>query len=278
MGSIIKTALVIIKLVIPFYILADVLIYFHVLEHMSFLFKPFTFILGFDDKLALSLAAGMLFNIYAGIAFAAPLNLNPYEWTALGLFMGIAHALPVENAIMKKLGISVLYSTVLRISVATLAVYIFKLFNFNFSGGAVSKNIEISHYNSFFDMLLHSVYNASILALKIIVLISVIIIFMDFIKAKFFKDKNISSHFSIVTGLILGITYGAGILIKEKEKLSKKDILFIGTFLMICHSVIEDTALFAIFGASIWILISIRLILAIIISFLVVKLYNKSNF
>jgi succinate dehydrogenase/fumarate reductase cytochrome b subunit len=175
---------------------------------------------------------------------------------------------------MKKLGISVWYSTILRITGGILAVYIFKIFNFHFSGEIVSNYLRINHYNSFFDMLLHSIYNASVLALKIIVLISVIIAFMDFIKIQFFKNKNISAHFSIITGLILGITYGAGILIKEKEKLSKKEILFIGTFLMICHSVIEDTALFAIFGASIWILISIRLILAIIISYLVVKLYK----
>jgi hypothetical protein len=134
MGNIIKTALVIVKLVIPFYILADILIYFHVLENISFLFKPFTYILGFDEKLALSLAAGMLFNIYAGIAFAAPLHLSPNEWTMLGLFMGIAHALPVENAIMKKLGISVWYSTLLRTSVGILAVYIYRLFNFHFDG------------------------------------------------------------------------------------------------------------------------------------------------
>ncbi|GAX88366.1 conserved hypothetical protein [Lebetimonas natsushimae] len=274
MKNIINTALVILKLVIPFYLLADILIYFHILEHISFLFEPFTYILGFDEKLALSLAAGMLFNIYAGIAFAAPLNLTPYEWTMLGLFMGIAHALPVENAIMKKLGISVWYSTILRITGGILAVYIFKLFNFNLNGETVLKSMEINHYNSFFDMLSHSVYNASVLALKIIILISVIIVFMDFIKTKFFKNKNISAHFSILTGLILGITYGAGILIKEKEKLSRKEIIFIGTFLMICHSVIEDTALFAIFGASIWILISIRLILAIIISYLVVRLYK----
>jgi hypothetical protein len=152
---------------------------------------------------------------------------------------------------MKKLGISVWYSTILRIIGGILGVYIFKIFNFHFSSEAVSKNIEINHYNSFFDMLLHSIYNASLLSLKIIILISVIIIIMDFIKIKIFKNKNISAHFSILTRLILGITYGAGILIKEKEKLLRKEIIFIGTFLMICHSIIEDTALFAIFWASI---------------------------
>ena len=270
--SALKTSILILKLIIPFYLLADILIYFGILQKISFIFEPITSILGLNPEVSLSIAAGVLFNIYAGIAFGAPLNLTPYEWTILGLFLGIAHALPVENAIMKKLGISYIYSTILRLSVAILAVLIFKALPITIDGKSISKSVSLPHYDSFFEMITASLTNATILAIKIIILISVIIFVMDFIKEKFFKNKKLNASFSIITGLILGITYGAGILIAEKNKLTKKELLFIGTFLMICHSVIEDTALFVIFGANMWVLISIRLVLAVIISSIIVKL------
>ena len=271
-SKIIKTSFLIIKLVIPFYILADFLIYFHLLEKISFIFEPFTAILGLNTDTSLALAAGMILNLYAAIAFAAPFNLSPYEWTTLGLFLGIAHSLPVENIIMKQLGISHIYSTILRITSAFLGVFILKFLPFNSTQIHTNSNITIENYNSFFDMLMHSLQNAFILSVKIIILISIIIIIMEFVREKIFKNKKLNVWFSLITGLILGITYGAGILIEEKNKLSKKEILFIATFLMICHSIIEDTALFALFGASIVILISIRLFLAVVISFFIIKI------
>jgi len=103
---------------------------------------------------------------------------------------------------------------------------------------------------------------------------------MDFIKSRAFIkkfEKNISKNFSIFVGTILGITYGAGILIKEAKSgtLTKRDIFFIGTFLMICHAIIEDTLLFVIFNANLYVIVIFRLIAAVIFSFLLLKLYDK---
>ena len=67
---------------------------------------------------------------------------------------------------------------------------------------------------------------------------------MDFIKnLNFIKNssKNISKSFSIIVGVFLGITYGAGILIKEANNLNKYDLFYIATFLFIFHAIIEDT-------------------------------------
>ncbi|AZV47427.1 nucleoside recognition protein [Nautilia sp. PV-1] len=270
-NSALKTAVLIIKLVIPFYLLADILIYFGILQKISFIFEPITSIMGLNPEVSLSIAAGVLFNLYAAIAFAAPLGLTPYEWTILGLFLGIAHALPVENTIMKKLSMPHWYSTVLRIGVGILAVLILRALPIHIEGKTLQKEISLPHYSSFWDMTGTSLYNASILALKIIILITIIIFIMHFIKTKIFKNKNLSASFSVITGIILGITYGAGILIAEKDKLTKKELLFVGTFLMIAHSLIEDPLLFVLFGANFWVLVGIRLILAVILSYIAVK-------
>ena len=278
-----KSSILILKLVIPLYIFADILIYFGWLEYISFIFEPITNILHLPSSTALSLAAGIFLNIYAAIAFAAPLGLSSYEWTILGLFLGVCHSMLIESAIMKKIGISFVYSFALRISVAFLAViplwYMPKAW---FGVDIVSKMDKKAVYSSFLDMLENSLYNSVILSIKIIVLIVFIIFLMDFIKSinivKKYQQK-VSTSFSIVAGLILGITYGAGVLLKEAQSgsLSKKDILYIGTFLMICHSIIEDTLLFVIFGANYWIMVSIRLISALLISYTVVYISKAAK-
>jgi len=100
---------------------------------------------------------------------------------------------------------------------------------------------------------------------------------MDFIKNYLFKksQKRLNSLFSLIVGLILGITYGAGVLISEAKELNRKEIFFIATFLMICHSIIEDSLLFVIFGANFWILVIIRLLWAIIIAYFLTLIYRR---
>ena len=103
---------------------------------------------------------------------------------------------------------------------------------------------------------------------------------MDYIKSRPFMEtytKKVNSAFSLFTGVILGITYGAGILISEykNSKLSKKEVWFIGTYLMICHAIIEDTLLFVIFGANFWIIIIFRLLFAFIFALGVAYMIGK---
>ncbi len=44
---------------------------------------------------------------------------------------------------------------------------------------------------------------------------------------------------------------------------------------MICHAIIEDTLLFVIFGANIWVIVTLRVIFAFIFAALCVKLLSS---
>lgn len=274
------SGILILKLVIPFYILADILLYFDLLRPVSFLFSPVTNILQLPAETAMAICAGVFLNLYAAVAFAAPLGLSAYEWTILGVFLGVCHSLPVENMIMKKLGISFLYSTLLRISMAFLTTLpLFFLPASFYTGESSGKAIQLSTYSSFPDLLLHSLVNAAVLSAKIIALITVIIFLMDALKRTPFVTnygQRVQTSFSLLTGQLLGITYGAGILFKEAESgnLQKKDIFFIGTFLMICHSLLEDPLLFVLFGANYWIMIISRLTMACLVTFLLSRFFS----
>ncbi len=276
-----RSSLIILKLVIPIYILADILFFYNLLSHVSFLFEPITSLLNLPPEAALSIVSGMLLNLYAAIAFAAPLGLSPQEWTILGVYLGICHALLVETAVMKKLGISKLYSVLLRVSAGLIVGFITTLLPSSlFNALHVEKNFEKETYSDIYALLLNSMQEAFILSIEIIALISILIFILDFIKSlKFIQEysNKVSSAFSITIGVILGITYGAGILISEYEKntISKKETFYIGTFLMICHAIIEDTLLFVIFGANIWVIVTLRVLFAFIFALALLKIYEK---
>jgi len=278
----IKSSWTILKLIVPIYILADLLFYYNLFSHITFIFKPLVELLGLPQEAALAIVSGLFLNLYAAIAFAAPLGLGAKEWTILAVFLGIAHGLIVETEIMKRLGLSRVYSILLRLGVGLLVGGLTsKLPESWFSSILNQATITSTQtvYQSVFDLLQNSLYDSLSLSLKVIILVSLLIFTLDFIKSLPMIEKHsqkVNSGFSIMVGVILGITYGAGILIAEYEKgaLKKKEILFIGTYLMICHAIIEDTLLFVIFGANLWLIVGLRLLFATLIAYLIVK-YSK---
>lgn len=81
----------------------------------------------------------------------------------------------------------------------------------------------------------------------------------------------------VMAGLIFGITFGAGLIIQAAREgyLTTKDLIIVNVFLALCHSLLEDTFLFVVLGANAITLISIRLILAIIITFMLARYYEN---
>lgn len=274
---------IILKLVIPIYILADVLFYYNVLQHIAFLVEPITTAIGLPAEASLSILSGMFLNVYAAIAFAAPLDLSIHQWSILAVYIGICHSLIVESAVMKKIGLSNTYSYVLRISVGFIVAFLTSLLPRHlFSATLVDTTFTQNSYDSLYALLYNSLSNAFVLSLKIIVLILLLIFIMDFIKSRAFikkSEKNVSKGFSLTVGIFLGITYGAGILIEEAKsgRISPQDIFYIGTFLMICHAVIEDTLLFVIFGADFTMVVVIRTLAAIIFSYILLLFYKRNR-
>lgn len=277
-----KTALIVLKYVVPIYVLADVLFYYNVFSHIAFVAKPITAMIGLPPEASLSLISGMLLNVYGAIAFAAPLDLTPHQWTTLAVFVGINHSLLVENAIIKQLGISNIYSYLLRIIAAFVVGYFTSIVPSGWfdASHTMLQPYTPKHYEGFVDMIQTSFVNASVLSVKVILLITVLIFVMNFIKSLPIiqqSQKHVSKIFSLVIGYILGITYGAGILINEAKSglMSKADLFFVGTFLMVAHAVIEDTLLFVIFGADFTVAVVIRTLAAIIIAYGASRIYAR---
>ncbi|MDW7729536.1 MAG: nucleoside recognition protein [Dethiobacteria bacterium] len=74
--------------------------------------------------------------------------------------------------------------------------------------------------------------------------------------------------FPLLGGMFFGIVLGSALIIDYAREgfLKKRDLLLIGIFLSISHSIVEDTFIFAVFGANPLILLGTRTILAIVIT------------
>lgn len=275
------SSIVILKLIIPIYIIADILYFYNTLSYISFLIEPFTSLIGLPTQTSLAIISGMFLNLYAAVAFAAPLDLSVHQWSILAVFLGVCHSLVVESVIMKKIGISNIYSYTLRFFAGLFLAYLTSIMPSDWFEATLNQGVfQKQTYDDIYSLLAGSLFSAINLSIKIIILITLLIFIMDFIKTRKFiqeSKKNVSKGFSIVVGIFLGITYGAGILIDEAKSgnISKEDLFYIGTFLMICHAIIEDTLLFVIFGADFTMVVIIRTVFAIVISYILLKLYQR---
>jgi len=76
--------------------------------------------------------------------------------------------------------------------------------------------------------------------------------------------------FPLVVGLFLGLAYGAGIIIDaaKEGRLPWRDLFLINLFLIICHAIVEDTALFMAIGANGPAILGSRLLLAAAVTFI----------
>ncbi|MCX8084498.1 MAG: nucleoside recognition protein [Calditerrivibrio sp.] len=141
--------------------------------------------------------------------------------------------------------------------------------------------------------IVSSLIAATMLSIKLFVVIVVLMILYEFYeRSKLFEltqkyaktpmeALGISTNASItmVVGFVLGITYGAGILIKNamENKMSHKDTVLSAIFLSICHAVIEDTLIFVAVGANGFILFGIRFVLAITVIIMLQRFLYKSS-
>ncbi|NYE58824.1 MULTISPECIES: nucleoside recognition domain-containing protein [Carboxydothermus] len=89
-----------------------------------------------------------------------------------------------------------------------------------------------------------------------------------------FLGMQKEAAFPLLAGLVFGLAYGAGLIIDSAREgiLKHKDLVLISIFLVICHSLIEDTLLFVAIGAKGTVLIIYRLILALTVTFFVSRL------
>jgi hypothetical protein len=123
----INTVLELGKVIIPVYLFITILKYTVILELISKWFQPLMKIFGLPGEAAVVLVLGNLLNLYAGIGAIASLTLTAKQITIIAVMLSFSHSLPVETAVSKKVGVSVLAVVSTRIGLAAVSGIILNL-------------------------------------------------------------------------------------------------------------------------------------------------------
>ncbi len=112
---------VMVKVIVPCYILIEIIKHMGIIGTISEFFKPFMRFMGLPGEAALGLIAGYTINLYAAIAVLSPLNLSTKDITILALILGISHSLTVETPVTQQTGVNAWSLLILRILLSLLA-------------------------------------------------------------------------------------------------------------------------------------------------------------
>lgn len=104
------------KIMLPIYVIVEVLEYSGFLEIISKYFIPFMSIIGLPGEAAFALIVGGALNIYASLGVLASITLTAKQATIAAVFIAISHNLIGETVIIKKIGVNPWFIMGLRIT------------------------------------------------------------------------------------------------------------------------------------------------------------------
>lgn len=273
-----------VKLMVPALLIVKLLDMAGGTQLIGGLLAPVMALIGLPEQTGIVWASVMLTNIYTGLALffvmLPQMELTIAQVTVLGTLMLICHSLPVEGAIAKAAGISWRVTLALRLGGAMLLC---ALMNLVYRVGGWQQQAFVPTWQpeaSAGDLPGWLLDQATMLVSIFFVLAGL----MAMLKAMrwlgierlvhiamfpLLRLTGISRQAANVTviGVTLGITFGAGLLLREVRSgtLSRRDVWLAIGFLGLAHSLIEDTLLILLIGADLSGILWARLVFAIVV-------------
>ena len=276
----IKTTLWLLKIMIPISFAVCLAQYFGLIEWCAGWLNPLFCHIGLPGASSIAFLTGATSTTYAALAVMMSMELTLRQATIIAIMVLICHALPLECTVNKKVGSKPLRMGFLRICGALLA--------------AVYLNLVLPELSEPFSALPLLSAEASltevlkgwlISSMKLIIMILAIIYALMFIQRfmekfglmqkltkpleplmQFFGLPRNAAYLWLV-GNVLGISYGSAVMLQleEEGKITRQEADEVNYHLIMNHSMLEDTLVFATAGVSaLWIL-STRLLFAIVL-------------
>lgn len=275
---------VLLRIMVPALIIVKVLQELGALDLMGLALGPAMAMAGLPAVLGIVWATTLLTNMFTGIIvfydIAAGLSLSVEQVTVLGTMMLVAHSIPIEGAVARRAGVPWWVTIALRVGGALLL--------------GIGLHLIYSHFQLLQEPLVQvwqpTVSDGSLLswvlgqvqALAMVFL--VILLLMLLLKVLRFVGLERLIHIALtpllrlfglgrsaanvtVIGVALGLTYGAGLLIRDLDEgvLSRRDAYISLCFLGLLHSLIEDTLLIMALGANLSGILWARLIFGVVV-------------
>lgn len=290
-----KTTWTLSKVIFPITLIVVILQYTPVLPWIINFISPFMGLLGLRGEAAIPLVLGNALNLYAGIAGILSLELTVKEVFILATMLSFSHNIFIETGVALRVGVKLWIVLVVRFGLAILSAIIINLV---WQGGGETAKygvVSVSQQipDGWGEIILLGLQKATFGVLQLaLIVIPLMVIF------QLLKDRNYLQKFSeklapftkvigiqpnasptLVAGLVIGLAYGAGIMIQavKEDGVSKKDATLAFIFLVACHAVVEDTLIFVPLGIPILPLLLVRLITAFVLTIIVAYIWRKSE-
>ena len=284
-----KVYWVLMRVMIPALIIVKALDALGATKWLAWLLSPVMSLLGLPESMGLVWATTLVTNIYTGMVvfFSTASNLTVAQVTVLGVIMLVAHALPVEGAIAKTAGMSWRMVFGLRLGGAVVLGGLLNL-TYHVTGTLQYANViewqpaipepgllnwAISQLQVI--IMIFPVIFGLMLLLRILHIIGaervLHILLSPVLKA---LGIGIQAANTTIIGIMLGLSYGGGLLIQEARSgtVAKRDILLTLAFLNLCHSLIEDTLLLVVLGSDLSGILWARLLFAMLVVGIIARL------
>lgn len=277
-------------ILIPLILVIKVLEELGAITWLSYLVSPLVGMVGLPGEMGIIWATTMLTNLYGGMVVFVSLsqgeNWSVAQVSVLAIMMLSSHNLIVELRIAQKLGLRLIYLILLRTGFALMSAA--SIYFVAEQAGVLSQTANIAWRpeivdHTWFAWLISQIKILAQIALIITALVVLLRIFkltgIETLLENVFKpalaairlNKDMAS-FTLI-GMLLGLAYGGGLLIRETQKrmISARELFIAVSLLSICHSLIEDTILMLLIGADWMVILPVRVLLSFICIFFLAR-------
>ncbi|KQV32567.1 nucleoside recognition protein [Rhizobium sp. Root1203] len=273
---------VLVRITVPLTILTELLSRMGAIKAVAPAFAPVMNLVGLPSELGLVWLTAMLVGIWGAVPLIFTLvpasSLSVADMTVISALLLFAHGLPVEQKIIQNAGPGMIATTTLRIGGGLL--YAFLLHHFLLATGWLSASVDPAwipmsatpDWAEYFRGLGETMMSMLVILLILcwgleILRVTGLLRWMMTVLAPALRLAGIRGEAGDLTavGLFLGISYGAGLLIREARSgaISPRQIFLSCVFMGFAHSVIEDTLIMVSLGADVYGVLAGRLAFAI---------------
>jgi len=275
----ILTGLQLLTIMVPISLGVALLEWLGVLNLVARQLAPLFSLLGLPGTAAFPLVTGALINVYSAIAIMVTLPFSVKQLTILSLMVLLAHNLPVEVTVQKKAKSPALAIIAVRLLSAILAGFLLNAIMAD-NGHVIHSAVPLIQpdHLSLSGVISLWAQNSLRLIGKVMLIVIGLMIGHELLERTgvikaiarlvypvvFLMGLSKRSAFLWLVSNMLGLAYGAGIILKETRegKIGDDDIKTLNLSMAVCHSIIEDTLLFYAIGALLFWIVIPRIVLA----------------
>ncbi len=276
----VRTTLWLLKIMLPISLLVSLLQYYGVIEWLAQYLNPIFRYMGLPGASAIAFLTGASVTTYAGLAVMLSMHLTMRQATIICLMMLICHALPLESAVNKKVGSSATTMTLLRIAGAFVAALWLNLVLPDMPQPFTATPVTAAEVpvGVFLGRWALSSLRLSVMILGVIYALMALQRLLDCFgvmhhlvrplrPVMLFFGLPEHAAYLWLTGNVLGISYGSAVMLdlEASGQITREEANEVNYHLIMNHSMLEDTMVFAAVGISPFWILSTRMLFAFVL-------------